>query len=73
MEVPGAAAGFALKLDPVLEGRPETLKVTELAPFAAPRVTSRDPLDPRDTPNEVADNEIEKSAGGGFTVNETVV
>jgi len=71
VEVPGAATGLTLKLDEVLEGRPEMLKVTEVVPFI-PRVTSRNPLDPRDTPSELG-TEIVKSATGGFTFNETVV
>ena len=70
VEVPGAATGLTLKLDEVLEGRPEMLKVTEVAPFV-PRVTSRNPRDPRVTPSELG-TEIVKSAAG-FTFNETVV
>ena len=58
-----AVTGFGLKLALVLEGKPLTLRLTELEVFVAVTVTVVDPFDPRLTVSEVGDSERLKSGG----------
>ena len=61
VELPGVVTGLALKVAVTLEGRPDTLSVTELLPPTAPRFTVNEPLDLRFTVNVVEESPMVKS------------
>jgi hypothetical protein len=67
VEVPVVVTGFGVNEVLVFDGRPEMLKLTELPPPTAPRLTVTLLLDPRFTVRDGVDREIVKSAGT-FTV-----
>ena len=70
-EVPGAVAGFRLKLALVLCGNPLTLRLTELEPPLALSETVEAPFEPRFA--VIDDAEMPKSTAGAETTTVRVV
>jgi hypothetical protein len=73
VEVPEAVAGLALKLALVLDGKPLTLRLTELDPPTAVSEMVELPLEPRLTVSDVGDAEMLKSGAGAKTTTVRVV
>ena len=70
VELPEVVTGFGENEELVRGGRPEMLRLTELLPPTAVRLTVTLPADPRFIVSDGCDNETEKSA---CTFNATVV
>jgi hypothetical protein len=73
VELPEAVTGLALKLALVLDGKPLTLKLTELEPPTAVSEMVELPLEPRLTVSDGGDAEILKSGDGGGGAETTTV